>query len=220
MSLSSISTLFPGLLTTLTLWVSVMIIGVPLGLLAGFILNEGPAILRWATWALTQIGRGFPALVTLYLVYFGLPEVGLSVTGSVALIAAFSLTTASYLAEVFRSSLGAVPSGQREAALALGVPMWSRLTFVVIPQAIKMVIAPVIGFAVLVLQGTSLAYSIGVQELLGVAYSEGTVSFEVFDYLIVAGAFYLIAYVLLTWTTSLVRRRTTGNGAARVRVLD
>ncbi|GAB92967.1 amino acid ABC transporter permease [Gordonia rhizosphera] len=219
MTMSMIANLLPGLATTLVLWISVLLIGIPMGLFAGLALQSGPRALRWPIMLVTQIGRGFPALVTLYLVYFGLPELNVTVTGSVALVAAFSLTTASYLAEVFRSAIAAVPGGQREAAMALGVPVWSATTFVVLPQALRMVIAPVLGFAVLVLQGTSLAYSIGVQELLGVAYSEGTMNFDVFDYLLMAGAFYLIAYLLLMWATSAVRRKAMSFQDKRTRVL-
>jgi polar amino acid transport system permease protein len=198
-----------------------MLISIPAGLLLGYLLNEGPAPVRWPIVVVTQIGRGFPALVTLYLIYFGLPEFHLTLSAAAALIAAFSLTTASYLAEVFRSALAAVPKGQREATLALGVPGWSRMMFVIVPQAVKMVVTPVIGFAALVLQGTSLAYSIGVRELLGVSYSEGTVTFSVFDYLVLAGAFYLAAYLVLTWAAAAVRRRTVGQPARQtVRILD
>ncbi|MGO1545691.1 MAG: amino acid ABC transporter permease [Gulosibacter sp.] len=203
--------LLPGIGTSALLFLASLLIGLPLGMAAGWVLHFGSPLVRWAVIVLTEIGRGFPALVTLYLVYFGLPSIGIVLNGEISLIAAFGYITASYTCEIFRSAIAAVPAGQYEAATALSLSRFHVFIYVVMPQATKIVIPPVIGFSIIVMQATSLAFSIGVEDLLGLATGAGTREFSTLPYLYVAGLIYLVGAAALTALAAYLSRRLGTN---------
>jgi polar amino acid transport system permease protein len=112
-----------------------------------------------------QIFQGTPLLVQLFFVYFGLPLLGFKVDVWVALTIGLSLHTSAFLGEIWRGSIQAVPRGQSEAAYALGLSYASRMRNVVLPQAMRISVAPTVGFTVQLIKGTSLAAIIGFVEL-------------------------------------------------------
>jgi polar amino acid transport system permease protein len=210
MMLNDIQALLPGLGLSVQLMLASLALGLPLGLAAGVGLFEGNRPLRFGIMALTEIGRGFPALVTLYLFYFGLPSLGIVMDAFPALVAAFGYTTASYTADIFRSALASVPKAQHEAAAALSLSQWKTFALIVAPQAIRIVIPPVLGFSIIVFQGTALAYSIGLRELVSRAYDQGTLHFDVMHYMAIAAAMYLAVALCFAGIAKIVQRRIEG----------
>jgi polar amino acid transport system permease protein len=190
--------LMPGLGTTLLLTGTVLLVGVPLGLLAGWAMTSRHRPIRVGVNVMTEVGRGFPALVVLYLVYFGLPNLSLTLPAFTAVVTGFSFTTASYVADTFRSAIEGVPMGQREAADSLALSQWKAFRLIILPQALRACFPVLVGFAVIVFQGTALAFGIGMRELMGTAYGLGTVQFDVMGYLVIAGALYLVVALVLT----------------------
>lgn len=188
--------LLPGLWTTVKLTVCSLVAGLPLGVLLALGSSAPTRALRWPVVALVEIGRGAPALVMLYLVYFGLPQLHLTFASFVSAVIAIAITTGSYSCEVFRAGLRAVDDGQREASRALGLSAFDELRLVVLPQAIRIVIPPLIGLSIIVYQGTSLAYAVTVPELLGKAYNAGTVSYQYLPPLTLAGVMYAVVSLL------------------------
>ncbi len=205
--MENLTLLLPGLAVSLRLLGLALLVGLPLGLLAGVALFNGPRWLRWPVAALTEIGRGFPALVTVYLVYFGFPQVGVVLNDMAALTVAFGFTTASYTADLFRSALASVPKAQHEAIAALALPPLRGFALILLPQALRHALPALVGFAVIVFQATALAFSIGLKEMIGIAYDEGTLRFDVLPLLIAAAAFYLAVSLLLTALASSLQRR-------------
>ncbi|MFT4043117.1 MAG: amino acid ABC transporter permease [Gordonia sp. (in: high G+C Gram-positive bacteria)] len=205
---SDLVALLPGLALSVQLTVASLAVGLPLGLAAGLVLHEGGRMQRWSVLAATELGRGFPALVTVYLVYFGLPEAGVVLAGFTAMVVAFGFITASYTADIFRTALSAIPTSQLDAAAALGLSRWVTLRRVVAPQAVKIVLVPLLGFAIIVFQASALAYSIGLRELLSRAYDRGTLSFDVMRSLLIAAVLYLVVSLALGHITKAVQRRT------------
>jgi len=211
MTVDDILAVLPGLWLSLGLAALALAVGLPLGLLAGLALHEGNRATRWTVWLLTEVGRGFPALITLYLVYFGLPGAGIVLSAFPAVVVAFGYTTASYAAEIFRVAIMSVPSGQTEATAALGLSRARAMGLVILPQAIRIVTPPLIGLSVLVFQGTALAYSVGLQELLGRSYNLGTVRFDTLRFLLVAALLYLLTTVALTFAARAYQKRSAMN---------
>lgn len=189
--ISSITILLPGLWESIKMAAVALLIGIPLGFLAGLALNGTGTFLRGAVIALVEIFRGFPALVTLYLVYFGLADL-LTVDRFVSVVIAFGITVSAYTAEIFRAAIGNVPRGQIEAAEALGMRRAQIVGRIVVPHVLGVVVAPILGIAIIAFQGTSLAYAIGAKELLGTAYSLGMVEFNMLPQLLMAAALYLL----------------------------
>lgn len=196
-----------GLLVSLQVTALALLFGLPLGLLLAVTAGSKTAGLRWATIALVEVGRGTPALVMLQLVYFGLPGVGLTLDSMAAASAALALTTAAYTSEILRGGLQAVPEGEVEAAAALGLHRADTLRFVVLPQGIRIALPSLIGFAILIFQATSLAYTIALPELLSRAYSIGSSTFDYLGVLALAGCFYAAVTIPASWLTSYADKR-------------
>ncbi|MBS1673449.1 MAG: amino acid ABC transporter permease [Actinobacteria bacterium] len=198
--------LLPGLWGSLQLAASSLAIGLPLGFLAGLALNSAPRPVRWATNVLVQVFRGFPALLTLYIVYFGIADI-LPISRFTAVVIAFSVTAAAYLAEIFRSTIASAPKGQIEAASALGFSWTQRVLHVLLPHVVLIALVPVIGICIIVFQGTALAIAIGGTELLGTAMGYGTLHLDVMTQLLVASVLFLTVTALLSGCEWLAQRR-------------
>ena len=157
--------------------------------------------------------RNIPLLALLILFVFGLPDIGLtfSLFGSAAICLA--LTGAAYVCESVRSGINAVPVGQAEAARAIGLPFAKVLTVVVLPQAFRTMVPPLVNVFIGMALGSSLAAAIGVPELtnrtqqLNLQYAEAVVTF------LVAGAFYVAMAFLGAGGGRLLERRVGGRGA-------
>lgn len=211
MSLSDWAENYPALLSGL--WVSIRVtalalgIGMPLGLLLALSANSPKKVLRYVTIGVVEIGRGTPALVVLQIVYFGLPTVDVTFSSFFSAAIALALTTAAYTSEILRGGLQAVPSGEVEAASALGMVNRDTLRFIVIPQGVRVAIPPLMGFAVLIFQASSLAYTIALPELMSQAYSTGSSTFRYMSILSLAGLMYASITIPASWLTGRAERR-------------
>jgi len=113
--------------------------------------------------------RGTPFLVHLYVIYFVLPSTGISwlqLEAFPAAVIALSLYTSTYVAEIVRSAIEAVPRGQAEAARSTGMTALQSMWHVVLPQALKLMIPPMGGVYVIIIKGTSIVSVIGIAELV------------------------------------------------------
>lgn len=117
--------------------------------------------------------RGTPFLVQLFLIYFGAPEIlqhlGIStrgVPGMVFVLIVFTLHIAAYGAEIMRSSIGAVAAGEKEAAESLGMTEFQAYTRVILPQAFRLAIPPLVNTVISVLKGTALIFNVGIVDMM------------------------------------------------------
>ena len=115
--------------------------------------------------AYVQVFQGTPLLMQLFLAYFGIALFGINTSAWVAAAAALTLYTSAFLTEIWRGCVASIPKGQWEASESLALSFGERLRYVVLPQAIKIAIAPTVGFLVQVIKGTALASVIGFIEL-------------------------------------------------------
>ncbi len=201
--------LLPGVALTMLLWLGICALGFPLGLLFGYALAVGPKGLRVPVVILVNVARGFPGLVVLYFVYSGLPDVGVYLSNTTSVIVAFAFVAAGYTAGIFRAAIAGVPKAQLEAAAVLGLAFWKTQRLVVLPQAFKTVLPPLIGFSVVVLQATSLGYAIGLRELTGLAYNLGAIAFQALPYMLASGLIYLVLCVAISQLAAWLQRRGT-----------
>jgi polar amino acid transport system permease protein len=162
---------------------------------------------RWLAIAVVEIARGIPALVVLYLVYFGLPQLQVTLEAFVAASIALGFTMAGYTTEIFRAGITAVPDGQREAARAIGLRRGAELRYVVVPQAVRIVIPPILGYVVLFFQATSLAFAIAIPELISRAYTIGSSTFEYLSVLVLAALLYACVAIPSSQLIDLLERR-------------
>lgn len=209
--------LIPGLGFTLALWAGIVALGFPLGLVLGYALAIGPAAVRIPVVIIVNIARGFPGLVLLYFVYSGLPDMGIYLSNTTSLIVAFAFVAAGYTAGIFRAAIQGVAKSQLEAASVIGLSYWKAQRLVVLPQALKTVLPPLIGFSVIVLQATSLGYAIGLREITGLSYNLGAVAFQALPYMIAAGLVYLVFCVAISQFAAWLQRRGVKSRVRAVR---
>jgi polar amino acid transport system substrate-binding protein len=142
-----------------------MPLAMAMGLAVALVRMYGPAPLRWLSVAYIEILRGTPLMLQLFVIFFLLPEIGLSIPAFYAAVAGLAINYSAYEAEIYRAGLQAVPRGQMEAALALGMSPALALRRVVIPQAVRIVIPPVTNDFIAMFKDTSVCSVITVMEL-------------------------------------------------------
>jgi len=136
--------------------------------------------------------RGTPLLLQVYVIYAGLPQLGIILDAVPSGIIALSLCYGAYMAEIFRAGIEGVPRGQAEAATALGLKKGLIMRKVVLPQAMKLIVPPTGNQFIAMLKDSSLVSVVGVQELMFLARTQGRSEFKHFEMLITAAVIYWI----------------------------
>ncbi|MCC4908898.1 amino acid ABC transporter permease [Microbacterium sp. cx-59] len=188
----------PGLGVTLALTFWSLAFGLPLGVLLALSSLSKRAVVRTATMAIVEFGRGVPALVLLYLIYFGLPQVDIVLPAFAAAVVGLGFSTGAYTSEIVRGGIRSISSTQGEAAFALAMTPRQAMARVILPQALRHVIPPLVGFSVLLYQATSLAYAISVPELLSKAYSVASITFAFASCFLLAGVMYAVLSITVS----------------------
>lgn len=140
--------------------------------------------------------RGTPLLVQVFLIYTGLPQIGLVLDAVPAGILALSLCYGAYMAEIFRAGIQGVPPGQSEAAAALGLRKGVIFRKIVFPQAMRLVVPPTGNQFIAMLKDSSLVSFMGVMELFNVARIQARTEFKFFEMLITAAIFYWVISIV------------------------
>ncbi len=193
---------------TLALSVIAFIGGAIVGLLVALARTSENAPARWVATVFTQIFQGTPLLLQLFLVFFGAPILGLEINPWVAAAAALILNSGAFLGEIWRGCIQAVPRGQWEAAEALSLSYYWRMRAVVLPQAMKIAIAPTVGYLVQIIKGTSLAAIIGFTEITRAGQIINNATFQPMIVFGVVGAVYFIlCWPLSLWAARLEKRQ-------------
>lgn len=210
----------PVLLATIPLVLVISVFGITMACLFGFaaalgLLSDRP-IFYVSGKSFVSLFQGIPVIVTLFLLYFGLPQLNpdLLLSPVQAGVLGLALSNGAYLAEVFRSSILAVPEGQSEAARALGMSEAQRMRRIVLPQAMRIAVPPTANYYIFILKDSALVGFIGVAELFFTARSIGQRDFKVFEMLLLAG----VIYWIITIGLSAAQKRLEGRlGTAYVR---
>ena len=163
--------LLKGLLLTLELGGCSVVVGTLLGLAVGLAGLYGPAPLRVVTRIYIDVLRSMPLLVFLVLIYYALPFVKILLPAFLSAVLAISMIASAYVAEIFRAGIEAVSRGQFEASRSLGLTQSQTLRFVILPQAVRLVLPPLTGNAVSIMKDTATASVVALPELLQQATS-------------------------------------------------
>ncbi len=206
--IESRSILLDGLLHTVELSVAAIVLATVLGLLIA-LARTGPwFLLRTLGRAYVELFRGTPLLIQMLFVYFGAASLGLpALSIFAAAVLALTLYSAAYIAEIFRAGIQSVAPGQAEAARVLGLSPRDTFLHVVLPQAMRVSRAPLVGQYISLVKDSSLAFAIGFAELLrqGQAIVD-RVGQPVSVYLAVAVLYFLICYPLSLLVRRIERR--------------
>jgi polar amino acid transport system permease protein len=196
-------TLLTGFYLSLQVAALSVFIGIPLGLAFALGLGSTQKATRVVSLILIEIGRGGPVLILMQFLYNGLPTAGRTLSSFAVSIVALSWSTGAYTSEIIRGGLNAVPAGQREAARTLGLSPIDSLRIIILPQALRICIPPLLGFALVMLQATSLCFTIALPEVVSVASDIGSATFDYMSVLTLTGLLYAAvcvpATVLVGW---------------------
>ncbi|SEK62066.1 amino acid ABC transporter membrane protein, PAAT family [Roseovarius nanhaiticus] len=146
--------------------------------------------------------RGTPLLVQLFLFYFGLPQMLsflTAINGVTATIMGLTLHFSAYMAESIRAAILGVDRAQWEASMATGMTQAQMMRRIILPQAARVAAPTLINYFIDMVKGTSLAFTLGVTELMGAAQKEAAGSFLYFEAFLVVAAIYWILVEALSW---------------------
>jgi polar amino acid transport system permease protein len=167
--LHGIAQYYPVILKGVGVTLALSFIGIFAGTLFGFVLGIGRASshkwLSFAVGAYTDIFRGTPVLVQVFVVFFVLPEAGIELDSFTAGAIALSNIAACFISEIVASGIRAVPIGQVEAAASAGLSRFQQLRLVVLPQATRMIVPSLVGQYVLLVKDSSVVSAIGLLDL-------------------------------------------------------
>lgn len=192
---------------TIALAVTAAIGGGVLGLFVAVLRIVPVPPLNWVAIGYINLIQGTPLLGQLFVWFFGLPLFGLSVDAWTAAALALSIYSSAFFAEIWRGSLQSVPQRQWEAGASLGLTYAQRFTRVIIPQALRISIAPTVGFLVQLVKNTSLAALIGFVELTRASQIMSGATFAPLQVYLAAAAIYFVICFGLSQLSQVMERR-------------
>ncbi|UFQ98881.1 amino acid ABC transporter permease [Pseudomonas wenzhouensis] len=196
-----------GAALTLFLCLCSMVVSLLLGFAAALARLSNSAVLVGVASFYTSFFRGTPLMIQILLIYLGLPQIGLVPGAISAGIIALSLNYGAYLSEIFRAGILAVPAGQREAAVAMGMRPAQIFLFIVLPQAMRTIIPPTANQFISMLKDSSLISVMGVWEVMFLAQSYGRSSYRYLEMLTTAAVIYWVLSIILELIQARLERR-------------
>lgn len=167
----------------------------------------GPKPLAAIAFVYVWIFRGTPMVVRLFIVFFGLPNVGIVLPAFGAAIVTLALNTGAYASEAVRASVLSIPRGQFEAAQTLNLSRWSTFTKVVSPQAFRIALPPLMNDFIDLVKGTSLVFAITIVDVFQVGRQIAAANFEPLIMYSLVALIYLAIVSVLSILQSLLEKR-------------
>ena len=193
---------------TLELTAVGLVIGFVLGLVLALARSYGPKWLKAIAIGYIELFRGTPLLVQLFLIYYGLPSVGITLSQTISAYLALGLNSAAYQAEYFRGSIQAIGSSQMTAGRAIGLSRWKTIWYVILPQALRLVIPAWSNEPISLLKTTAVVFLIAVQDLMAKAKRAATATYDPIGSYLAVAVVYLVMVFILNWGLKYLERKT------------
>jgi polar amino acid transport system permease protein len=199
------------------LWMTIAVSGLSLmagtlvGFLWGIIRASRGRVLKRLIGAWVDIVRGTPFLVQVFIIFFILPEFGIHLEAFPAAVIALTNLAACFICEIVAAGIESVPSGQKEAATATGLSSLQQLRYVILPQAMRVILPPLVGQYVLLIKDSSVVSAIGVVDVTRVGWltvqrvPQGLLVFG-----LVAILYFVICYPLIRLSNRLEKKMSAG----------
>lgn len=194
-------TLLAGAVITIEVTVGGFLVAVVIGLVLAVLQRLEIRLLRAVIAVYVDVFRAVPVLTQLFIIYFGLTEIGIRLDPLPAAIIGFGINGGAYLTEVFRAGIGSIHQGQTEAAQMLGMTRLAALRIVVLPQAMRVALPPLGNFAIGLLKDTALASAVAAPELMFRARTAVDKTFLATEIFLTAATIYLVMSVPLGYIT-------------------
>lgn len=207
--------LIPGLTMTIPLTVIsfalAMVIAVVVALVQFAHVRVLTPLARFYIWVI----RGTPLLVQLFVVFYGLPDVGIILEPFTAAVIVFSINEGAYCAETMRAALESVPAGQIEAGYCVGMSYLQIMRRIVLPQAFRTAFPPLSNSLIAMVKDTSLASNITVMEMFMATQRIAARTYEMLPLYCEVGLIYLLFSTVLTWLQRIGEKRLASYGAVK-----
>ena len=199
--------LIPGIKVTIPLTLISFTLSFVLGLILALFQVANIKGLKQFSRVYIWVFRGTPLIVQLFIIFFGLPSIGIILDSFTAAVLGFGLNLAAYNAEVFRASILAIPKGQSEAAYMIGLSNTQTMARVILPQSFPIAFPSLFNNLISLLKDTSLAASITVVELFTVTQQIAARTYEPFALYMEAALVYLIFSTALSWLQNYLEKK-------------
>lgn len=199
--------ILPGIAMTIPLTVIAFSLALIIGLVTAMIQFANVKVLKQLARFYIWVVRGTPLLVQLFVVFYGLPSVGILIDPFPAAVIVFAINEGAYSAETIRSALEAVPAGQLEAGYCAGMTYMQTMRRIVLPQALRTAVPPLSNSVIAMLKDTSLAANITVAEMLMATQRAVSVYYEPLWLYLEVGLIYLLFTTLFTWLQGRLEKR-------------
>jgi polar amino acid transport system permease protein len=201
-----------GILATFEVTVLSIVFALILGLLTGLGRISRTKIINRIATVYVEVIRGIPLLVQLFYIYYAMGKI-VQVPRMVAAVTAMTICYGAYLGEIFRAGIQAIPKGQMEAALALGMSRWQAMRRIILPQTIKVVLPPVGNEFIALLKDSSLVSILAVADLLRRGREYASKTFYYFETYTVVALVYLVLTLFFSKLVSLMEERLRRRGS-------
>lgn len=191
------TTYIDATVTTLKVSLIALLIGLLLGIVICLAKISTIKVLNVLATIYVEVIRNTPILVQIMIIYFALPEVGISFTPFMSAIIALSINSGAYVSEIFRSGILAIDKGQTEAGRSLGLSYFQTMKFIILPQALKNSLPALGNEFISLVKESSIVYFVGVADIMFAANTVKNATYETFGpYLIAAAIYFIITSVL------------------------
>ncbi len=211
-SSSFLKILIPGLLYTLPLTVISFSIGLIIAILSALVLVYRIKIVDKIISFYVWVFRGTPLLVQLFIIYYGLPSLGLTLEAFPAAIITFSLNVGAYSTETIKGAILAIDKGQLEASYSVGMTYFQSMRHIILPQALKNSISPLFNSLIALVKDTSLAANITVVEMFMAAQRIAANTYEPLALYLEVAVIYLFFSTVLTYLQRFIEKKTRRGG--------
>ncbi|MCA1054750.1 amino acid ABC transporter permease [Rossellomorea aquimaris] len=210
--LPSIPFILEGLKVTLLIVGAAGVLGFLFGIILSLLKISSIKPLMWFADAYTSIFRGTPLVLQLMIIFYGSPQLfGTQIEPYAAAILSFSLNSAAYISEIIRAGINAVDKGQKEAAMALGIPYRQTMMDIILPQAIKNILPALMNEFITLTKESAIVTVIGAMDVMRRSYMVGSDLYSFFEPLLLAGLIYYVMVMVLTLLGKGLERRLKGN---------
>lgn len=204
---SSVPILMEGALITIELTILTVFFGTIIGIIGALFKTSKYKILRYIVGFYTWIIRGTPMLLQIFIIYFGLPSIGIEMQPMTAGILALSINCGAYMTEIIRGGIQSIDKGQFEAAKTLGLTYSQTMLHIIIPQTMRIILPSIGNEFITINKDTSIVSTITLVELMRNAQVIASSTFRAMDAYLLAGIFYLMMTTVLTLIFSKIEKK-------------
>ena len=201
--------------TTLALSAAAAVLALTLGGLLGLLRISNRIWLATPARVLIDVVRGTPVLIQLYLIYFGLPSLGIFLSPFLAAVVALGVNAAAYVSEIVRAAIQSVPKQQTESCRALGLSRSRTFCRIIAPQALGIALPPLTNELIDIVKWSSIAAIVVVPEMTQVFYTIVSRTFQLIEVFVIVSAFYLIVTSIISALLGLLEVRLSRYRIAR-----